>query len=388
MRRIMSLLAVSAASIVAMVGCDRDTSILSPTDGAEARRGAVPVITAGQPGPGAVFTMTNDAGGNEIIQFTRGADGSFKELARVSTGGEGTSSGLGNQGGVVLSRNGRHLFAVNAGSNQVAALRIQKGALTLVDVIDTGNVRPVSVTERRGLVYVVNAGTDSIPGSIAGFDFDGGSFTRIAGSERSLSGTGSGPAQISFTPRGDALVVTEKATNQILVYPVEADGSAREGIVNPSVGQTPFGFSFTSRGHLLVSEAFGGAEGASAMTSYDVSGGILVPISASVESGESAACWAVTSRNNRTVYTTNTASGSISSYRVRPDGSLMLDDAQAAVLDGSGPLDAAMSRYGRYLYVLRNGTDEIGAYALDQQGRLEALPALPIPDGSNGLAVF
>ena len=40
------------------------------------------------------------------------------------------------------------------------------------------------------------------------------------GSDRPLSGAGTDPAQIAFTPHGDALVVTEKATNKIVTFEV------------------------------------------------------------------------------------------------------------------------------------------------------------------------
>src|SRR6188474_2848756 len=66
---------------------------------------------AGRDESGAVFTMDNAAAANHVLAFRRGADGKLKNDGSFATGGRGTGSGLGSQGAVVLSSNGRWLFA-------------------------------------------------------------------------------------------------------------------------------------------------------------------------------------------------------------------------------------------------------------------------------------
>ena len=85
---------------------------------------------------------------------------------------------------------------------------------------------------------------------------------------------------MSFDPRGETLVVTEKDTNLIDTYEVDPDTGLASG-PNPqaSAGATPFGFAFDKRGHLIVSEAFGGAADQSAVSSYAVDEGVIDPIS-------------------------------------------------------------------------------------------------------------
>ena len=56
---------------------------------------------------GNVYTATNSTDGNRINQYLRLPFGHLFSLGSVSTGGTGTGGGLGNQGGVVLSDNGR-----------------------------------------------------------------------------------------------------------------------------------------------------------------------------------------------------------------------------------------------------------------------------------------
>ena len=56
---------------------------------------------------GKIFTSTNAAAGNELMVFGGGPGGTLVPLARYSTFGFGTSAGLGSQGAVTLSQDGR-----------------------------------------------------------------------------------------------------------------------------------------------------------------------------------------------------------------------------------------------------------------------------------------
>lgn len=90
----------------------------------------------------------------------------------------------------------------------------------------------------------------------------------IPGSTRPL--TGKGGAQVSFTPNGRQLVVTEKASDLIDTFRVGEDGRVGTATATASTGQTPFGFSIDRNGHLLVSNAAGGVAGMSSLSSYSV----------------------------------------------------------------------------------------------------------------------
>jgi 6-phosphogluconolactonase (cycloisomerase 2 family) len=205
-----------------------------------------------------------------------------------------------------------------------------------------------------------------------------------------LSGTGVGPAQIAFTPGGDALVVTEKNTNRIVSFEIDRDGRPGEMRITDSSGATPFGFAFGRRDQLFVSEAFGGAANVSAVSSYEVDREGLTPISASVGTGQTAACWTAITPNGRFLYVTNTGSGSISGYQVDFDGTIELLDADGrtgVTGEGSTPIDVVITDGGRYLYNLNSGTSTIGAFRVRSDGSLVALPFTSgLPVGANGLA--
>jgi 6-phosphogluconolactonase (cycloisomerase 2 family) len=332
--------------------------------------------------------MSNATAGNMVLVFDRLADGRLVPAGMVGTGGTGTGGGLGNQGGLMLSRNERWLFAVNAGSNSVSVFEVRRRGLRLADVEGTGGLQPVSVTEHRGLVYVLNAGTDNITGFRLSRD---GQLEPLAGSTQPLSGAGTGPAQVSFSPGGEVLVVTEKATSKITTFRIDRDGLPSLPQVQDSNGQTPFGFAFGKRDQLFVSEAFGGAPDVSATSSYEVDPlGILATISPSVGTNQTANCWVVVTPNGRFAYVTNTGSGSISGYRIGFDGEIALLDADGrtgVTGDGSGPIDLALTDNGRFLYSLNSGTNTIGAFRVQGDGSLAPLPfAAGLPAGANGLA--
>src|SRR3954468_23336551 len=108
---------------------------------------------------GALYTQTNSQTGNSVYRLDRAADGSLTVVASYRTGGLGTSAGLGSQGAVALSDDGRTLVAVDAGSNDIAAFHVTRhGHLTLIDREPSGGTMPVSVHNHRGRVYVLNAG--------------------------------------------------------------------------------------------------------------------------------------------------------------------------------------------------------------------------------------
>src|SRR5262249_55556237 len=131
------------------------------------------IITWDQGGAGTVYTASNSPAGNAILVFERAANGALTPAGVHPTGGTGTGSGLGNQSAVILSDTERFLFVVNAGSNTISSLAVKRSGLELVDTINSGGVRPVSLAQRGRLLFVLNAGGNSgAQDNIAGFRVD------------------------------------------------------------------------------------------------------------------------------------------------------------------------------------------------------------------------
>jgi len=93
---------------------------------------------------------------------------------------------------------------------------------------------------------------------------------------------------VQFSPDGSRLVVTEKNTNLLDVYAVDANGVASGPTTAASAGGTPFGFAFGLRNDLFVSEAAGSAF----IYVLDATGTPAL-VSGAVSTHQGAPCWAV-----------------------------------------------------------------------------------------------
>ncbi len=345
-------------------------------------------------GRGGVYTMDNSPGGNNVWAFGRREDGSLSSPRLFATGGLGTGSGLGNQGSVILSPDGRWLFVCNAGSDEISVFKVTPHGLTLADKVQSQGQRPISLALHRNLLYVLNAG-GAIPNgadNIAGFLFVHGELLPLPEATHALSASNTGPAQVAFTRDGDYLVVTEKGTALIDVFSLSCDGAVTGMKSFSSPAPPPFGFDTGAFDRIFVTQAAGGAgnPGASSVSSYEITpDGDLQVISDSVATRQTAACWLVLTRNEKFAYTANTPNDSISSFRVGRDGQLeLLNSVAASTGTGSGPVDMALSVNNRFLYSLNPGNGTIGSFRLNAKtGSLEPVAAGgTIPKSANGLA--
>ena len=262
----------------------------------------------------AVYVQTNDAAENQVLAFQRRPDGGLASLGRFATGGRGTGKPhLPSQSSVVLSDDGRRLLVVNAGSDELSLFAVEKDGLRLIDRVASGGVAPTSVAVGGNLVYVLNNGTPNI----AGFVIEDGRLVELEGSARRLSAEDADPAQVAFSPHGRTLAVTERGTNSISAFAIDAQGLATGPARIRSSGQMPSGFAFTEDGAMIVTEAFGGAVGAA--SSYSITDpGMLAPVSGSVGDTRSEVCWAAVTNDGHFAYVTNFGDGTTSSSPVCP----------------------------------------------------------------------
>ena len=328
---------------------------------------------------GTVYTLTNSPNGNEVLAFDRAADGTLTSQGAYATNGIGTGAGLGSQGALALADD--HLFAVNASSNSISEFKVRDHRLSLEATVASGGVTPISVTVHDHVLYVLNAG--DIP-NITGFFVAPHNLFPIASSTRSLSAGAAGPAQVSFSPAGDVLVVTEKGSSTIDTFRVGRKGLAGTAVASPSTGAVPFGFDFDSHGHVLVSNASGSA------SSYSVGRlGELSVISGAVPTGNAAPCWLVVTPNGRFAYTANAGAGTISGFSVARNGSLALlasDGVSASFGAGSHPLDEIVTGDGEFFYNLTDGLHVINGFHIASDGSLTLVAtSSPLPVGAVGI---
>src|SRR6266850_361375 len=345
---------------------------------------------------GAVFVMTNAASGNEIIAYGRNADGSLEQGRRFSTGGRGsggTTDPLASQGSLTLTEDRSFLLAVNAGSGSVSVFRVQGARLSLVDRVPCGGAEPVAVAQHGNLVYVLNAGGTS---NVVGFRLErNGKLRPIGHSIAFLTSGNSGPGSLSFSPDGQFLLVTEKLNNRIDAFHVQLDGTLGPIVVTAGVGPGTFAVLFAPNGAALVSETGpAGGSNASAISSYAaLPNGTLSPISASVPTQGAATCWQAVTPDGRFVYTSNSATSTISGFAIGTDGGLtpLPGTVTATLPTGSTNLDTAISSDGKFLYTLNSGTGSLSIFGINGDGSLTSLGdvgGLSAAAGFNGIAAI
>jgi 6-phosphogluconolactonase len=376
-----------------VLGIAAAAAVAAPAS-ASASSDASPVV-------GHVYVNDNTIGANTIGAFDRQADGTLTPEAGspFAAGGAGTSSGgLASQGALQLSADGRFLIAVDAGSNQISVLRIRPdGSLRLVShgVVSSGGLLPDSVAVFGDLVYVANSGNGS---NYTGFRLrPNGRLDPIPGSTVSLpavNGFNAAPGDVLFNGTGTKLVGTEVGTSLIDSFTVGSDGrlTAAPGSPFPAQAAGPFGSEFrpTDPGQLFVSNAHAGTLAGTVSAFTDSPDGTLSSIQGSpFPDGQTAPCWVEITHNGKYLFTVNTASGTISSYRIAAGGTLtLLGSTPVSKQGGVGAVDARLSPDGSVLYVDESAAGAVGAFAV-RGGNLTELTTSPfsLPAGAKAAGI-
>jgi 6-phosphogluconolactonase (cycloisomerase 2 family) len=191
-----------------------------------------------------------------------------------------------------------------------------------------------------------------------------------------------GPGSIRISPDARLLVVTEKPTNRLVIYPLGADGLPGARTVVASPGPTPFGADFDRSGRYILSQGNIGPMRAavpdgSTLSSSTLSATGLSVITGAAATTETAACWIEITPDGRFAYTTNTGSGSITGFSIAANGALasLTADGRTGVTGmGTQPLD--MAHADGFLYALTSGDGGIHAFQVGSNGSLTALPGV------------
>ncbi len=381
-----TLCRVTTTILLAIASMTQDTQAQAP-DSAGANGNAN--------GGGAVFAMTNRARNNEVVAFRREADGTLRQTNRYSTGGSGIGVDFDTQDGLTLSTDHRFLYACNPGSDNVTVFAVNADRLTLLQRVYAGD-QPLSIALSGDLAYVLD-------GSVAGNGITGftvradGTLKAIPDSFKALSSPIAVPGDVKFTPDGRTLVVTGKVGSILDVFKVRPDGLVSNPIQNSSFGPRPFSEAFREDGRLLVVESGLPIPNNSGVSSYNLDrpSGALSVITGSEKNRQEDSCWIVITDDQKYAYTANFASGTISSYELRANGSVdLIRGAEAFSGIDSQPTDLALSTNSRYLYNLLRGTGGVAAFRVRPDGSLISLgifgvgKALPVADGASGLAAY
>jgi 6-phosphogluconolactonase (cycloisomerase 2 family) len=326
-----------------------------------------------------------------VLSYARGTDGTVSYIATYPTGGLGgvaagaVADPLASQGGLTLVNNGADLIAVNPGSNTVSVFAVEGAYLRLVQQIASGGTFPNSVTSHGNLVAVLNAGG---AGTVAEFGFWDGRLHTLWRQVRSLGLANTtppnflhAPGQIGYTPDGQHLIVTTKASsNAYEVFSVGEWGQlGASPVVTAATNAVPFAFNFDAQGRLVGAEA-----STSSLSTYVVNpDGSLTPVG-TVSDGSKALCWI--SSSNGYVFGSNAGSGTVSSFSETSTGVPTLVNATAATAH-PGTTDFTVSPDGQTLYVESGGSGTLDVYSIGANGSLTQLESLfNVPLAAEGIA--
>jgi hypothetical protein len=335
-----------------------------------------------------VYVPTNDPHGNEVRVYDRGPDGSLHAAGSYATGGVGDAldgavvDRLASQGSTVLDRGAGLLYVVNAGSDSLSVFRVHGDRLVLRDVVPTRGDFPVSVAVHDARVYVLNARGGA---SVQGFARIGAHLVAVSSWHRDLGLDPTAtpefthtPGQVTFGPDGRTLLVTTKAaTHSIDVFTFGALGRPSAPVVTELPGKVPFAIELDRRGHLVVAEASGNVA-TFALGSH----GALTPLSEQ-PTGQAATCWIVAAGDQ--VFVSNAGSATLSGFAVGSGGFLT---ANGVTGTNPGTVDAAVSSDGRWLDVQTGALGTVDTFRIGTGGALTAVGSVIVPGtvGGEGIA--
>ena len=339
------------------------------------------------PGSGrAVFVQTDNTAGNRVVAYQRAADGTLTPAGSYTTGGRGgilagsVVDHTASQGSLAYDPRHGLLYAVNAGSDTISVFAARGDRLALREVLGSGGTFPVSVAVHGDLVYVLNALNG---GSVQGYRVLGRFLVRIPGSHRALGLDPNAtpqftttPGQVAFTPDGSQLVVTTKGNgNDIDVFGVGFGGLlSAKPTVNAELGTVPFAIAFDPFGHLAIAEA-----GPNALATFDLSRNGTVSLLSQAGTGQAATCWVTLAGSF--LFASNAGTPSESGFTSSASGQLSLLGNTAT---DPGAVDAASAAGGRFLYVQTGGNGSVDEFSVAASGALTKIGAVTVPGAAGG----
>jgi len=318
---------------------------------------------------GALFFMTNDPSGNQLVINSINNAGGVSFVKTMKTGGKGSRGNGGgpdalfSQDSVLVSHG--NLFVVNSGSNTLSAFKLQRknptGVRQIGKPMGTHGEFPVAVARSPGKlrqVCVVNGGKIN---GVECFCMDNKKgLSPLKNTQRSLGLNQTTPAtgppgtvsDILFSEDGKKLLVSVKGTPPkpgfIAQWDVAADGSLSSNFkaLTATAGGLPFGMSIIPGQNALF--ATDPAVGGSTFSLEGSESTSAIPID-----GQGAVCWSARSPKTGSFFVTDIKTSKITEITVDKDlkGKVVMQYPQT---ENSGTIDDAIGtiKGNDFLYVL------------------------------------
>jgi 6-phosphogluconolactonase (cycloisomerase 2 family) len=286
-----------------------------------------------------------------------------------------------------LRIHGKHLLAVNPGSDSIAIFEIaSSGALKPVagSPFPSGGSHPMSIAAHGDIVYVANqavpfANPRGVP-NITGFRLDkAGRLTPIAGSTIEFP-FGEGPAQVEFNPAGTVLAITAgfQTDGSVRSFAVQSDGRLKEGPGSPFTASRAsglsgtVGFSWTADGRRIMVTNFRGS--AIRLFSVDPKTAALTLEGAPYPNNQRAMCWAVLGPDGKTLYASNYVTNNVSVFSITVEDTLdLIGNSAPKHFSSSNVPDSKELRVspdGKFLYLIGPIATAIAIFSLEPKDRV------------------
>jgi hypothetical protein len=362
---------------------------------------------------------SNPATGNAVLAYTTGAGGALTLLGTFPTGGigAGSSFAFGNNASdrnLVLDARSSTLFAVNGGSDSVAAFRVNRdGSLTTIpgSPISSLGTDPTSVAVSGSTLLVANTAQDPNRPELTQPDYASLSPRRsdglLYGIPRSVIATdiGSTPSQVLFSPDRKVAFGNNFVSGTLLSFAVSENGRLTQtceqalplGLFEPTgAAPDPLGLAVNPRGSVLyVGFPFISQVG---VYRYDDRGRLTFV--GSVANSGAANCWLVTNGSGDRLYTANTGDRSVSVFDIS-DAERPVQIQNVVLLGAGGLFQIDIDGSNTYFYALtqRNGAgvpftaNALHVLRVNRDGTLTEVATsptvLPVPqDGTRPLGVL
>jgi hypothetical protein len=362
-------------------------------------------------GPGGHLYMQTNEVQNSVVHYRRAPDGTIAEVERVRTGG----SGVGPDGpffvtqgarGILLTRDGRFLMAVNPGDNSVSSFAVgADGKLTLVDRKETGNTvtgrsgtaKSLAYSAKSSTLYVLHSfGPDHL--RLMSVDPEGRltvrrerysvvpkdkpkrlstmavlspdeKFLLVAASLDELPAANPDGTPILWVTRNGkphSIFANAPDPDGLAVFPVGEDGALGDPAFQDAGGASPWYPLFLNHRPDRLLLGFATADGVS-LSTFDAHGHVSPgPVAhADTRRGRpTSLCWMAKTPDDKFLFTTMTSYGYLTSWRIDGDAVSVAKDPASPEVPGDGtyrglagdissrPNDIWITPDGAYVYQL------------------------------------
>jgi 6-phosphogluconolactonase (cycloisomerase 2 family) len=307
-----------------------------------------------------VYVISNDYhdNANAVLAYRRKPDGTLAALpgSPYATHGAGLANPkqvLGpddTDDPLVISDDGRYLFAVNGGSNTIAVFSINPDG-TLVAVpgspFASGGQTPCSIAVNGHFVYVTNKAFDplhpitQLPNYVTFEVDDAGRLTAVRNGKIEVA-AGSSPSQVLLSDDRRFLFGTD-----FLAFMLAKDGPV--GTLLSFEAEGPLGLRLAPGAPYVVPAGDGGALGL-----------------------------AVNPRSNNTLYVGFPVAGAFGVYHIDPSTGAL--DFETQVAGGPATCWLKTNAGGTRLYTLNSGENSVGVYNTDQPNAPTFMSKLALKD--------